>query len=185
MENRNHKSFYIFIILIALFVIPLLLAWLLVTHHEGIGTGITNYGKLINPPLHLTSLHLPDKTKLKGKWLLVFVNPSTTCGKLCQQNLYHMQQIHQASGKDIPRIKLVLINLSTQQKYPHILEILTSKTQMQNFLEQSPDKTLILEQGSLYLVDPRDNVIMQYAANANPRGVFKDLEKLLRISQIG
>ena len=77
--------------------------------------------------------------------------------------------------KPIPDIK----------KYPHILEILTSKTQMQNFLEQSPDKTLILEQGSLYLVDPRDNVIMQYAANANPRGVFKDLEKLLRISQIG
>ena len=37
----------------------------------------------------------------------------------------------------------------------------------------------------LYIVDPRGNLMMRYDAQANPRGLHEDLEKLLNLSHIG
>jgi hypothetical protein len=39
--------------------------------------------------------------------------------------------------------------------------------------------------GMLYIVDPRGNLMMRYDAQANPRGLHEDLEKLLNLSHIG
>jgi hypothetical protein len=37
----------------------------------------------------------------------------------------------------------------------------------------------------VYVVDPLGNFMMSYAANAEARGMLKDLKRLLKISQIG
>jgi cytochrome oxidase Cu insertion factor (SCO1/SenC/PrrC family) len=37
----------------------------------------------------------------------------------------------------------------------------------------------------IFLVDPQGYLIMWYPRDANPSGLIKDLERLLRISKIG
>jgi len=37
----------------------------------------------------------------------------------------------------------------------------------------------------VYLVDPNGNVMMRWRAGDDPRGMLRDLERLLRASQIG
>ena len=41
------------------------------------------------------------------------------------------------------------------------------------------------DRAHIYLVDPRGNVMMRFPANAEPRRMLKDLERLLKASQIG
>jgi hypothetical protein len=38
---------------------------------------------------------------------------------------------------------------------------------------------------TLFVVDPLGNLMMSYDAKSNPRGLLEDLQKLLRLSQIG
>jgi hypothetical protein len=39
--------------------------------------------------------------------------------------------------------------------------------------------------GRIYLIDPLGNLMMEYALDAEPRGMTKDLERLLLISYVG
>jgi len=39
--------------------------------------------------------------------------------------------------------------------------------------------------GRSYLVDPLGNLMMSYPADAAPKGMLKDLKRLLRLSHIG
>jgi hypothetical protein len=41
------------------------------------------------------------------------------------------------------------------------------------------------DRSRLYLVDPHGNVMMRWAAEADPEGMIRDLERLLKASQIG
>ena len=41
------------------------------------------------------------------------------------------------------------------------------------------------EAGRVYIVDPLGNLVISYPAGADPKGLVKDLEKLLRLSHIG
>jgi ABC-type dipeptide/oligopeptide/nickel transport system ATPase subunit len=40
-------------------------------------------------------------------------------------------------------------------------------------------------EGAIYFIDPMGNIMMRYKPTANPSKIFKDLSKLLRVSQIG
>jgi hypothetical protein len=37
----------------------------------------------------------------------------------------------------------------------------------------------------VYLLDPLGNLLMRYPVTVNPRGILKDLRRLLRLSEIG
>ena len=38
---------------------------------------------------------------------------------------------------------------------------------------------------SIFIVDPRGNLMMRYDANADPKGLREDLKQLLELSHIG
>jgi cytochrome oxidase Cu insertion factor (SCO1/SenC/PrrC family) len=57
---------------------------------------------------------------------------------------------------------------------------------------QSTDSAALLAQfpttdrsSTLFVVDPKGNLMMRYDAHANPRGLHDDLQKLLALSHIG
>lgn len=191
MGNHRSKPFYIFTALIALFIVPLIFAWWLVSHRDGIGSGTTNHGNLINPPLQFSQLKFNEQTPaiktIQGKWALIYINPGKTCDTLCKQNLDNMSRIRRATGKEVGRVQLVLINLNpiSRHKFPILTELSTRKSNVKHFLDDSPGEAQTLKQGGLYLADPNGNVMLRYAANANPNNVYKDLKKLLKVSQIG
>ncbi len=39
--------------------------------------------------------------------------------------------------------------------------------------------------GWIYLLDPLGNLLMRYPVASEPRGMFKDLQRLLRLSKVG
>ena len=42
-----------------------------------------------------------------------------------------------------------------------------------------------IKSGYIYISDPLGNLMMSYPADINPKGILKDLKKLLRASRIG
>jgi len=181
---KNKKPLFIILILLTIFIIPFQAAKRLYLYDVNfLPKASTQHGYLIQPPLKINQLTSYD---FKGKWLLLYIGPNN-CLALCKKNLYQLQQIHTATGKDQSRILRVKISFTKDQtpdKYPGFLQLTVSKQQFSNFIKNLPI-TLALSMGAIYLVDPLGNVIMVYTLDANPSGLFKDLKHLLGVSQIG
>ena len=195
-KTRNRRSLLIILILFFIFFIPLQAAKRFYIH----GTNFfhkasTQHGYLIQPPLVLNQLSLYDTNqhifnpqKLQGKWLLLYVGPDQ-CSALCKKNLYQLQQIHIATGKDQSRVLRVRLSFKTNKptviEFPGMLHLIVDKQQFANFIANMPTKTLALLVGAIYLVDPLGNILMSYTLETNPSGLLKDLKHLLGVSQIG
>lgn len=205
MQNTNEiapkkNQSWILIILFLIFVVPIVLAWFYYEKGDKGITHTTNRGLLIEPPRDMAQLQLKtpkggsfDQKQLRGKWLMVYVIP-TTCHAACEKNLYFMRQIRLATGKNqerVQRIALVFPHKKTdthltallQTKFNGTIEVVANPKQFRKVMGN--DASLAMTQGYLYLVDPLGNMMMGYKIDANPADIFKDLQKLLRVSQIG
>lgn len=161
----------------------------------------TNKGVLIQPPLKLSALALQDSSghtinsqELLGKWLIVYLEPGA-CDQNCGKNLYYMRQIRTATGKDQDRVHRIIVTFNNEPneqltqlltlEYAGTTHLVANSQQFAQFIKNLPNATLALKQGSIYLVDPLGNMIMEYGATAKPMGILQDLNRLLRASQIG
>lgn len=161
-----------------------------------------NYGELVQParPIEDHALaRLEGGTRrfgdLKGKWTLVYFGPAA-CPKACADNLYKMRQVTAAQGKEAHRVQRVFVLTDrrgldrlrdTLREYPG-MEVLTAEpAELRRLAEQFrlPDGTPLDGLDRVYVVDPIGNLMMSYPADADPRGMNKDLGFLLRASQIG
>src|SRR5690606_15908746 len=102
-------------------------------------------------------------------------------------------------GKDYRRIQEIVLtpvekNASKQQEelvellhkeYARTRHFLVSLPEWVSFLTHFPAKSLVLEQGYVFVVDPLGNFILGYTADSHPDDLFADLRKLLKVSQIG
>ncbi len=205
----------VFLILVLLFFIPLGAAWLLYSDKLTLGESKTNRGKLITPPFSIALLKISNekgqplinkrltKSKIKspnvkltnGKWLMLFVYPGE-CNTQCQKGIYNMRQIRIATGKNQNRIGRALLSFRQDKKDPSLKRLLATKyrgtrhfyTKQANFQSVVHEKVkanYALKPGTLYLVDPFGNVMMSYAPGTSPTSVFKDIQRLLKVSQIG
>lgn len=193
---KSKKTAIIMALLTLLFVVPFFAAWL--TYSKGIflsGRKV-NHGLLLQPPLALSSLSLihegQNNTKpLNGKWVLLYLSISPD-DPLLDHNLYYMRQIRQATGKNRDRIERALVTLTEnsavetklQTAFKGTQHFIISQAKYGQFESRLPKK-LALKKGSLYLVDPLGNIILSYAPDAAPKGILKDLERVLKVSQIG
>jgi cytochrome oxidase Cu insertion factor (SCO1/SenC/PrrC family) len=198
------KPFWILTAIILLFAIPLLLASILLYHgnlNKFLST--TNHGQLLTSPLDLANLKLYDTqahpinpTLWKGRWLLLYINPNSTCNAICEKKIYILRQIQSATGKDQSRLQRAIITLNGQDNDPHLSQLLHSEyagtlhfivnaSDLTYFLGNAGASKLALPQGSIYLVDPHGNVLMYYAMDADSMGIFKDITRLLKLSKIG
>jgi hypothetical protein len=195
--NKKQPAFMM-TLLAAIFFTPLLAAWLAYSKGLFLSGKMVNHGVLITPPFSLSSLALKDTTfhrdaasLLKGKWTLVYITDNPE-GESSQKKLYYMRQIRQATGKDRERIERAIISINSmpnldqwlQAHFPGTYHFVISHEKLTELKAKSP-KTLALEKGSLYLVDPFGNIILFYARDILPKGIFKDLQRVLKVSQIG
>ena len=198
------KPFWILTAIVLLFAVPLLLAALLL--HQGTldkSLPTTNHGQLIIPPLDLANLRLHDaQTHLitpsiwKGRWLLLYINPNSSCDTSCEKKMYNLRQIRSATGKDQSRLQRAILTFNNQSDDPHLAQLLNTQyvgtlhfkaaaEDINHFLGNAGAAKLALTQGSIYLVDPHGNVLMYYSADADSMGIFKDITRLLKLSKIG
>lgn len=197
----NKRGSRIALMLLALlFSAPLLLSWALfyfVVPSQGSGTA--SYGDLVIPPRHLPNAGLLDPAQviygaeLHGKWTLFYICLET-CDEICTDNLYQMQQIRLAMGKNAYRVQRALMAdsgtlpesvLVRLRDYPGQLVLYDDAGAgfIDKFRMSMSDDPV--SAARLYIVDPLGNLMMSYPAKRDPIGIIKDLKRMLKISRIG
>jgi len=198
--SKQTQSRITLLFLALVFIIPMFAAMYLYQHNQRIRQNTLNYGYLFEPPLNFA--HLPLGVSWpQHKWWLVYAN-AKTCSTACQQDLYKMRQVWIALNKDQGRVQRVCLNLyekqatpilaRVKQVYPGMLWLAISSQAWLNFwkTEQGlalnlPDINLGSEKAAFFIIDPLGNLVLAYPATATPRGLYKDLTRLLKVSGIG
>jgi cytochrome oxidase Cu insertion factor (SCO1/SenC/PrrC family) len=178
----------------ALFFLPIALAWFLnLETPDWLPIGRANHGTLFEPPgpvetrgMRSVEGHRIGASLFKGKWTLLYVAKSS-CPDACEKALYKMRQARFALGEDMQRIQRLMVSpvdaaKGLQKKLEGLDEALLIVSADAAWMERFKTGGGAAE---LFLVDPQGYLIIWYPQDADPSGLIKDLERLLRISKIG
>jgi cytochrome oxidase Cu insertion factor (SCO1/SenC/PrrC family) len=189
------------VLVLMMFAAPLIVAALAITlFPDWKPETTTNNGDLVQPVRKLPAFNLEsvqgkaiDETFLRGKWTILYLAKGA-CERPCVEQLYNIRQIRLAQGKNIDRLRRLMLwdtagvteaqRQELQEHFPGqvIVPAGDQKALLQSFAldEQEP-----LEANRIYLIDPLGNLMMKYDPGEEPRGMIKDLEKLLKYSGLG
>ncbi len=117
------------------------------------------------------------------------------CAEDCRRQLYRMRQLRLAQGKNIDRVQRLLLAqepaadtmIELQAEYPGLAIARGSAAELRDLRQQFAvqEGEDITSAYRLYLVDPMGNLMMRYGSDDEPKGIVKDLERLLKISYVG
>jgi cytochrome oxidase Cu insertion factor (SCO1/SenC/PrrC family) len=150
-----------------------------------------NYGELLLPPAKVASQAFEQLDggefrfdQLRGKWALV-VSDSGTCPSECREKLQAMNQTRLALGRNAERVANVFVVDDMRTPDPRALTGYTGLivAVARSALASAPGAAH--DRDRIYLVDPRGNVMMRWPAKPQYARMFRDLERLLKASQIG
>ena len=174
------------LVLMLVFFAPLVLSFAMYYGWHWRPAGQTNHGTLIQPPRELPTAG--PAAVLSGKWSLVYLGAGD-CDAACHASLYVMRQTQLGLGHEIPRVQRVFL--------------VTGACCDRAFLEREhaglitlnadgPDSAALLalfpadqRASTLFIVDPKGNLMMRYDIHADPKGLHEELVKLLTLSHIG
>ena len=190
------------VVIAALFILPLVLAWLMYTGTIEFQPGTTrNLGQLVQPPrpvswqgVQVDGATEPAPAEVFAEhWLVLHAVPNP-CADACLRDIAGLRQVHLASGRQQSRIRLALLqDLTDDDSARNLQAIYAAFSVLEN-----PDGTLwhILQsvvqeaqpgapvRGSTYLIDPLGNIMMLYAAGYDPNDLKNDLKRLLTWSKL-
>lgn len=163
---------------------------------QWIPEGRVNYGRLIEPAQTVPAMTWRDAAKkplpaaLLGKWSLVQLG-GAQCDAACEERLVLTRQVRLALNQNRGRVQRIYVA-------PDAGALETARLLL---AAAHPDLVLVADGGApgaragdffsaedphaLFLVDPAGRWLMLYAGPIEPRGLHKDLKRLLRFSQIG
>ena len=190
MISKVVKARISLIVIVILFTSPFIASWYLVfyTDFKKNDIGVQN-GSLIDPVIEVGVIEgqaIGDnkKQKLLGKWTLTaFV--SNGCNVDCEKLLYTLRQTRLALGKNLDKVgRLILTDSEEVMSYveeykgqkvvkdPVEYDRLINKfREIENF-----DAT------DIFLIDPYGFIMMRYKRDMNPKGIIKDVERLIKNS---
>jgi len=198
--NRGQRSL---LLLALVFFAPIVIAFVVKKNIEDTDSFATkNHGDLIAPAKPVSDVALVDVenkslalSSLRGKWIMVYLGLSD-CNEKCKNNLYNIRQTRLGQRGEHKRIERVFISLdhsvgtlpeTLKKEYDgmHFLNAdKSAATKIMQQFELLPDEVQQAKYG-LYLIDPIGNLMMRYPDGYTAKGLAKDLELLLKASQVG
>lgn len=179
--------------IVACFAVPLAAAgWLAGRWVPG---HTVQHGELLSPArptgLRFTSLD-GRSTTLRGYWTLLYAGSAKGCDARCHTALYDLRQVRLALGKDMGRVETVWLldgapDAALRQWLAHehtAMVVGVADAGMQSLLLKAFAQVGTVGDW-IYLIDPHGNLLMRYPVTVEPRGVLKDLQRLLKWSRIG
>jgi cytochrome oxidase Cu insertion factor (SCO1/SenC/PrrC family) len=152
--------------------------------------GRTNYGELIEakpvPGVEVTRVDgRPfSLAELRGKWVMLQVD-AAACDAACQAKLFNMRQVRLAQGQSMDRVERVWLLLDAGHPSPALARLYEGAV----IARAVPELLAVLPaadvRNHIYLIDPRGNLILRFPENADPKGMIKDLGRLLKYSSVG
>ncbi|MCZ8130208.1 MAG: hypothetical protein O9284_02760 [Steroidobacteraceae bacterium] len=187
------------VLLALVFFGPVLLATVMYVGGFGTPSGRVNVGELVQPPRPLPDVALPTPDGrlsspgvLRGKWSLVYVGEGA-CTSNCLQVLDDLRAVRLALDRDATRIQRVFLYegqccgrelLAGGPVGVGLVPVaLDGAREIRDAF--TFDGVPAAQANHVYVVDPMGVVMMRHALPVDRRGMVKDLEKLLKLSQIG
>jgi len=150
-----------------------------------------NYGELLLPPSTISGQAFGRReggsfrfAELSGKWVLVF-SDTGACPATCLEKLTTLRQVRLALGRNAERVARVFVVDDLHAPDPAALAEFAGTVVALTPPGMALPASAVNDRAHLYLVDPRGNVMMRYPAGADRKRMLKDLDRLLRASQIG
>ena len=148
-----------------------------------------NYGDLLLPPARITS-QVFERIEggpwrfgdLGGRWILV-VSDSGECAAPCREKVATVRQVQLALGRNASRVARVYVVDDLHKPNPETTESLAGMVVALTSAQLPPGAAN--DRAHIYLVDPNGNVMMRWPAAPDRKRMLKDLERLLKASQIG
>ncbi len=192
-DAKPKKNGRILLIMLVLFGAPYLVAWYFFFSGTSLDVGnSSNKGNLVSPirPLAEVAYQLHDGTQLevddlKAHWLMISV--AAGCDELCEQSLIIMQQSRRAQAVNRRHIKRLLVLTAGQERAGELAEqyegtlVITGSEMAVERLTASLAGLEEQHQGSIYLVDPKLNIMMSYNAGMPRDSLLKDMERLFKV----
>jgi hypothetical protein len=192
------------LVLLLLFFAPLLLAFIVYYGSDWRPLRHTNHGVLIEPARSLPLIALPQLAPsaaggaaaeapaaanvLTGKWSLVYIGRGD-CDADCRDTLYFMRQTHFGLANLIPRVQRIFLVSAAccdrdylVREQPNLITLDAAEAAGAALLALFPSEQ---RASTIFVVDPRGNLMMRYDAHQDPKGLRDDLKKLLALSHIG
>jgi cytochrome oxidase Cu insertion factor (SCO1/SenC/PrrC family) len=137
-----------------------------------------NYGELIAP----RPLSGAPFDALRGKWVLVSFD-AAACDAYCEKKLYFMRQVRTATHKEAGRVERLWVLTDAGAPRTALLLAIegTRIARMADALQGFPGNPA----DHIYVIDPLGNLMMRFPRDPDPSKILKDLQRLLRLSQIG
>lgn len=196
-SSRDRRGRWQFLLILALFVVPLLgaVAWYALA--PGAVPAPAVHGTLIHPaqPLEAFELAITEDgdeafalDDLRGRWTLLHVI-DRDCTATCGERLYYTRQIRAALGRDRQRVQRVVL-APAGERTPGLAPLLAEHPQLRvvRAAVRGPLQRQLpadLDAATVLLIDPLGNLMMRFDPNVEPDGILEDLEKLLKLSQVG
>ena len=194
MEDSRRRGRRVLLILAAMFLLPVAVAFTLYYGQLWRPAGSASHGELISParPLTVTGLRSADGTPvagdvLQGKWTLIYIGDGA-CDEACKQSLVFGRQSRLALNNEMKRVQRVLLATGNccatdyfAAEHPGLVALDASAPEAQALLAQFP----AARANSLFIVDPLGNLMMRHDASQANKGLLSDLKKLLKLSHIG
>jgi len=151
-----------------------------------------NYGELLDPgPAPAIAGKYPDGkpfalAELRGKWVLLVVS-GPDCGEACRRALYATRVARTIQGREQDRV--VRAWLQPAAASPPPAELLARDPGLVAALAAPVELTRLpidaYRAAAILLLDPHGNLVLRYGDDPDVERLAKDLERLLRVSQIG
>lgn len=186
-----------FLLLVGLFMLPTAASFIVFYFFPPEKSG--NYGELVSPVIQLPApgavRFSPSPTDtgdgLRGKWLLI-TRDSGACGAACRTKLFAMRQARLILGRDQDRVVLVILvddevvpAASLQKEFDGTVWLAAKSSPWLNILPLPAGATGRNARGHIYAADPLGNLFMRYAAEPDIKRLSRDLQRVLKASQIG
>jgi hypothetical protein len=176
-------------LLLAVCLLPFVASFLL--YHFAPPRERMNYGELLTPsPLpEMKLLGIDGRSvpfgSLRGQWLLLHID-SAGCDRRCRSKLYKLRQVRLAQGKNLERVLRVWLLIDELPVDAALLREFEGTVVLRasaETLSRFPASADIRDH--VWLVDPLGNLVLRYPPDADPSGIKRDLQRLLKVSRIG
>ena len=174
------------LLLVAIFVLPIVASVFVYNFARPRPTA--NYGELVQPPRpvdpqpYVRAPAAPFRfAGLAGRWIVVASGPAACEGE-CLETLRTMRQVRLALGRNASRVERVFVTAGSAPA--NLPEELAGTAAIAPAAGRRPAEPFG-DPAHIYLVDPNGNVMLRWPARPDARRMLRDLERLLKASQIG
>lgn len=197
IEKRKSSNRRTLLIIVAISVAPIALAYLSFFTGFGVPSSTASYGQIVNPALNIDVLFENENQDFYAdlienkKWHL-FIPVGDICNEECEKNLFVTRQVHVRLGDKSPRVERVLIHLGNasleekmeelKQEHPLLRGTAVRKTAWLDLLGQGTKEADPDQQPYYVLVDQEGFIMMRYTSEVEGGNLLKDLKRALKHS---